>query len=134
MLCLVLLLAIVGCQESSGPAVPMKMLQSVPYLDADQVEQRLIGSSRPIFVEFCVPLGCDRCDKMREQVDRLAAEFSADVDFCRVNFNTGQDFAAKCGVKICPSYVLLESDQTSLLGGYPTSDDLLRGVLQTLKN
>ena len=125
---IVMLIMTAGCQESRLPAVPAKTLPRVPYVDAHDLQQKLTDDSL-VFVEFCVPVGCARCDEMREQVDRLASENAAEAIFCRVNLHSGRDFAAQHGVRVCPSYALFHRGQMQLLAAYPTTGDLLAGAL-----
>jgi thioredoxin-like negative regulator of GroEL len=118
--------AIAGCSQ---PAPTVEEPLAARYVSADELQSVLAASSRPVFVEFGVEIGCTRCDELRPQVERLAEQFADRAIVRRVNLHQARPLAAKLGVTVCPTYIAYVDGQEQFRASYPTSGDLLAAQL-----
>ena len=118
-------MATAGCHER-GPTQPdARAEESVSYISADEFATTVAGESDVVLVEFCVPVGCFRCDEMRPQIDRLAAEQRDRLTIRRVNLSQEPALTSRLGVSVCPSYVAFRDGEEVFRAAYPTSADLI---------
>lgn len=101
------------------------MVESIAYISADEFASTVAEESDVVLVEFCVPVGCFRCDEMRPQIDRLAAEQGDRLTIRRVNLNQEQALTSRLGVSVCPTYVAFRDGKEVFRAAYPTSADLI---------
>ena len=101
----------------------------VPYITSEEFNQFIASADGPTLVEFCVPVGCFRCDEMNPAINKLAEENSGRMTARRVNLNTDRLLAAKWGVTVCPSYVVFFDGKEIGRHEYPTSSDLIAASL-----
>ena len=122
-----------GCGESSLPQSQSRPAgASVPVISADELESVVKQSTRPVVVEFGVPMGCFRCNDMRPRFDQLAENYSEEARFIRVDFNAAGQLATKYGATVCPSYVVFSNGESVACRTYPTSVDLVASDLDRL--
>ena len=117
--------ATAGCHERGSTQPDSPAEESVSYISADEFTTTVAEESDVVLVEFCVPFGCFRCDEMRPQIDRLAAEQRDRLTICRVNFSQEPALTSRLGVSVCPSYVAFRDGEEVFRAAYPTSADLI---------
>ena len=118
-----------GCSGSTPSVSPEVDEDALPYVTAAELKTAMVEQERPLLVEFCVPVGCYRCDEMRPQVNQLALDQSDDIEVVRVNLNDERALAIQMGVTVCPSYFVFDGGQEMLRIAYPTSGDLIASQL-----
>lgn len=121
-----------GCREPVEPSNNQLVDDALPYVSAAELKEAVAEHERPILVEFCVPVGCFRCDEMRPQVNQLAEDNSDGLEVVRVNLNHERAFAIGMGVKVCPTYVAFDNGQPVFSIAYPTSGDLIARELNRI--
>lgn len=124
-----LVLAVTGCRDVPPTQPDAHAEDSVSYISVDEFSTIEDGASEVVLVEFCVPVGCFRCDEMRPQIDRLAAEQRDQLTICRVNFNQEPALTRRLGISVCPSYVAFRDGEEVFRAAYPTSADLIAAGL-----
>lgn len=120
---------LVGCQDTATPHIEATIESSVPYITAAELAEKMAEEDRVLLVEFCVPLGCFRCEEMQNQIDQLASDMQDRVFVCRVNLNSEHALASQLGVTVCPSYIVFEKGREVFRVAYPTSGDLIAAQL-----
>ena len=121
-----------GCQESGQPSNPELIEDALPYISSAELKAAMAEQERPILVEFCVPVGCFRCDEMRPQINQLALDKSDSIEVVRVNLNHERALAIGLGVKVCPTYIAFDNGQPVFSIAYPTSADLIASDLDRM--
>jgi thioredoxin-like negative regulator of GroEL len=121
---------LVGCQDVAAPQTVATPRLSVPYVTAAGLATAIAEQDRLVLIEFCVPVGCFRCDEMRPQIDRLASDKGNEIVIRRVDLNRERALAAQHGVTMCPSYIALIDGQEVFRAAYPTSGDLIYAELE----
>ena len=117
----------IGCGQ--GETTPAYAAPEVPYADAAEVSRLVAESGSPTVLEFCVPVGCFRCDEMRPRINELAEAEAGRLTVRRVNLHQEPELAARWGVTVCPSYVVLAGGQELGRAQYPTSADLIATMI-----
>ena len=123
------LLAQAGCDQAAQRRAAGPPATPVPFLSVDELAQTLSGDGGVVLVEFCVPVGCARCDAMRQPIDRLAGRCGDNVTVGRVHIGRNPRLAWEFGVRVCPTYVAFHDGQEIYRAAYPTSVDLIAGGL-----
>lgn len=121
-----------GCQDSVSSSLHESSEESIAYVSATELKTLLSDQMQPVLVEFCVPVGCHRCDKIRQQVDLLAESREGHVKVCRVNLNYERPLANQLGISVCPTYVVFHEGKEAFRISYPTSSDMLDAQLDDL--
>lgn len=122
-----------GCGDNAPvKSSPRSSAVTIPIISGDDLISQVAQDTRPMVVEFGVPMGCYRCNDMRPEFDRLARMFSAEISFVRVDFNASAPLASKYGATVCPSYVVFSGGERVACYQYPTSADLLGSELGKL--
>ena len=98
-------LAVAGCQEGTTTQPDARTDDLVSYISADEFNITVARANDLVLLEFCVPAGCFRCDEMRGQIDRLAADQRDRLMVRRVNLNQQPALVRQHGVSVCPSYI-----------------------------
>lgn len=130
-----LLFVLLGCQGTATSTEEADPDSIVPYISANEVADTLAANARLLLVEFCVPVGCFRCDEMREQIDQLASDERERLTIRRVNLNEQPALARQLGISVCPSYIAFRDGQEVFRAAYPTSSDLIvAGLDESLRN
>jgi len=76
-----------------------------------------------IFVVVFVAAGCPPCDNFKD--DLRSGRIESDVRIVVVDVKEQPDLAAKCGVKVTPTFVAIRDErQVSRLSGYTTRERL----------
>ena len=124
-----------GCQNATVIQTDTPAVESVSYITAEEFTATVAGEGDVVLVEFCVPIGCFRCDQMREQIDRLASNERERLTIRRVNLNQQPALARQLGVSVCPSYIAFRHGEEVFRVAYPTSSDLIvAGLNESLRN
>lgn len=118
-------ITVLGCQYGTGTQFDADRSESVSYISANEFPATVAGENGVVLVEFCVPIGCFRCDEMREQVDRMATDERERLEVRRVNLNQYPALANELGVSVCPSYIAFRNGEEVFRAAYPTSSDLI---------
>lgn len=124
---LVVIAGTLGCTQV-GERAP-QAAPEVPYVDGNEVARLVQSSSEPMLLEFCVPVGCFRCDEMRPSINALAKEKADSLSVLRVNLNFDRELAAEWGVTVCPTYVVIAEGREVGRTAYPTSADLVSAMI-----
>jgi len=124
-----------GCQDATRSQSDAPAVESVSYVTADEFAATVAAEGDVVLVEFCVPVGCFRCDELREQIDRLASDKRDRLTVRRVNLNQQPALAKQLGVAVCPSYIAFRGGEEVFRAAYPTSADLIvAGLDASLRN
>ena len=121
-----------GCQEAVSPSLREPSEESIDYVSTAELNTLLSEQSRPVLVEFCVPVGCHRCDKIRQQIDLLAESRKGLMEVYRVNLNYERSLVIQLGISVCPTYVVFHEGKEAFRISYPTSSDMLDSQLDDL--
>ena len=123
-----------GCQESVQRSDSLLIEEALPYITEAEFKAALAEQTRPILVEFCVPVGCARCDEMRPLVNQLAEDHSDDIEVVRVNLNYERALTERMGVRVCPTYIAFDQGQEVFRKAYPTTTDLIASELHRVRS
>ena len=119
--------AILGCGR--GSSTTQAGSPSVSYVTASEAARMIATPGPPTVLEFCVPLGCYRCDAMREPINTLADSQAGRLRVARINLHTDAGLARRWGVTACPTYVVFDGGQEVARAVYPTSADLIAALI-----
>ena len=132
---LALVLLMMGCQQATppptqnAPSFTFASLVEYPYVNTADLLAALTVEDQVVFVEFSMPVGCARCDLMRDQITQLVEERHAQVVYRRVNVRNEPQLASKLGITMCPSYLAFRNGKEILRTAFPASADLIAGEL-----
>ena len=98
------------------------MTDKVLHINDDQFEQEVIGSDRPVFVDFWAPW-CGPCCMVGPFIDELAEEMP-NVKFVKIDIDKNTEVAAKLGVMSIPNMIVFKDGNivNRQIGGLPTNE------------
>lgn len=127
-------IVLLGCSVESKSSL-MEITSdtsSLQCLTTNELTQLLRSSSKPVLVEFSVPVGCARCNQMQPQIRKLASQVSERAELCLINFNYERQLVNELGITVCPTYIAFVDGREVFRTSHPTSGDLLLARLQDL--
>lgn len=124
---LVIAAMLLGCATKDQPE--RSAAPEVPYVGGAELDQLVTAPEGATLLEFCVPVGCYRCDEMRPSINDFAQEEAGRLTVRRVDLNDERQFAARHGVTVCPTYVVFRDGEEVYRAAYPTSADLIASAV-----
>lgn len=119
-----------GCQVASNNGLETRATQTLPFMTSEELAEALAEQTDVLLVEFCVPSGCFRCDKMRESIRELASNERKGLAVYRVDIRQQPAVAWELGVTVCPSYIAFRDGEEVFRATYPTSAELIMSGLE----
>ncbi len=126
-------LVMLGCQSANSTKSHVQTAESVSYITTEELSAEVAEEDGIVLVEFCVPAGCARCDRMRQPIDQLASDEQRGLTIRRVNLQQQPGLAWELGVKVCPSYIAFRDGEEVFRAEYPTSSDLIAVEIDRLR-
>jgi len=102
------------------------MSSAVKDVSAAEFTAEVLDAGKPVVVDFWAPW-CGPCRVVGPEVDKLAARFSDDVKFVKLNIDDNRDIAIKYGVMSIPTIAKFERGSvTAQVVGARGADQLVR--------
>ena len=110
--------------------------QNVVELTAENWEQEVVKSDKPVLVDFWAPW-CAPCRQLLPTIDRLADQYAGKVKVGKLNVDEAQEIAVQFAVMGIPQVLLFQGNQLrDRMAGLASEQVLvkmLKGVLENGK-
>jgi thioredoxin 1 len=106
---------------------------NVVELTADNWEQEVVNSDKPVLVDFWAPW-CGPCRQLTPIIERLATQFAGRVKVGKLNTDDNQDIAVRYGINAIPQVFLFSGgDQPKeKLVGFKSEAELVKVINNVL--
>jgi thioredoxin 1 len=102
------------------------MSHSIREVTGDAFDTDVLGSSKPVLVDFWAPW-CGPCRMVAPEFEKLAAAHADTCEFVKVNVDEAGDVAARYGIMSIPTIAKFEGGQmTGQVVGARGADQLAR--------
>ena len=108
------------------------MSESMTQLTDSNFESEVIGSEKPVLVDFWA-VWCGPCKMVEPELEKLAEEKSDELIVGRLNVDENRDTAIKYGITAIPTMILFKKGEVAKkLVGVMSKDKILNEISQFL--